>query len=67
MSSSVPLKRNFFKEVFKIGNSLAEESSVVARTGRALLANGIGEGIEETTEELLADFSKACFNVVNIS
>ena len=65
MSSSTPLKRSFFKEVFKIGNSLAEESSVVARTGRALLANGIGEGIEETTEELLADFSKACFNVVN--
>ena len=66
MAASAPLKKNFFNEVFKIGNTLAADSaSVVAKTGRALLANGLGEAVEETSEELLADFSKACFNFVN--
>lgn len=66
MAASASLKKNFFNEVFKIGNTLAADSaSVVAKTGRALLANGLGEAVEETSEEVLADFSKACFNFVN--
>jgi hypothetical protein len=36
----------------------------MAKTVGSVVAQGFGEGIEEISEEALADFSKSCFNVV---
>ncbi len=57
-------KKQYAKELFKVGKSIANaEYATGAKTMKATLAAGVGEGFEEVSEEILADFSKACFNL----
>lgn len=56
-------KKNWAKRLFNAGKEAAKKDySLLNKTAGAVLANGLGEGTEELYEELLADFSKACFN-----
>lgn len=58
-------KKEYVKKLFNIGKKLAKaEYSTGSRGLKASIAGGIGEGIEEVSEELLADFSKGCYDVV---
>ena len=58
-------KKDWAKRLFNIGKDIATaEYSVMAKTAGSVLASGLGEGVEEVSEELLADFSKSCFNLV---
>ena len=62
-------KKQYIKRVFKIGKQAAEEAhATYASTGKGFLkastSAGLAEGLEEVSEELLADFSKGCYNVV---
>lgn len=58
-------KKEYAKKLFNIGKNIARaEYSNGTKTIKATLASGVGEGVEEVSEELLADFSKGCFNVV---
>ena len=57
------LTKDWMKRLFNAGKEAAKKDySLLNKTAGAVLANGIGEGIEEVSEEALADFSKACFN-----
>ena len=57
-------KKDWAKRLFNIGKDIATaEYSTMAKTVGSVLASGLGEGIEEVSEELLADFSKSCFNL----
>lgn len=67
--SSKEGKKAYVKNLFNIGRNLARdvysaEKATGARTLSATLASATGEGVEEVSEELLADFSKGCFDVV---
>jgi len=57
-------KLGIVKKLFKAGRDIAIEDYT---TGKKLMpsifAHALGEGTEEVSEELLADFSKSCFNV----
>ena len=58
-------KKDWAKRLFKAGRDIfTAEYSTAKKTMGSVLAQGLGEGIEEVSEEALADFSKACFNVV---
>ena len=62
-------KKAYVKNLFNIGKNLARdvytaEKAVGARTLPATFASALGEGVEEVSEELLADFSKGCYDVV---
>ena len=62
-------KRGFISKVFNIGKQTANDlytgyKSTGDRTIKAAFFNALGEGTEEVTEELLADFSKQCFNTI---
>ena len=58
-------KKQWVKRLFNIGKDICTaEYSTMAKTAGTVLAQGLGEGIEEVSEELLADFSKSCFNLV---
>ena len=58
-------KKDWAKRLFNIGKDIATaEYSTMAKTLGSVAAQGLGEGIEEVSEELLADFSKSCFNLV---
>lgn len=62
-------KKEYVKKLFNIGKNLARdvysaEKATGAKTLSATFASAAGEGIEEVSEELLADFSKGCFDVV---
>ncbi len=62
-------KQNFISKVFNIGKQTAIDlykgyKSTGDRTIKAAFFNALGEGTEEVTEELLADFSKQCFNTI---
>lgn len=63
-------KKEWAKKVFNIGKNLANATYANgSRKGagllKASLAGGLGEGVEEVSEEVLADFSKGCYNTVN--
>lgn len=63
-------RKEYAKRVFKLGRDIANATYVNgSRKGKDLLtaslAAGAGEGFEEVSEELLADFSKGCYNAVN--
>ena len=63
-------KMKWAKKLFNIGKDIATaEYSTGSRAGKDLIkasfAGGLGEGIEEISEEFLADFSKGCYNTVN--
>jgi hypothetical protein len=58
-------KKEYVKKLFNIGKNIANaEYSNGSRALKATLAAGAGEGVEEVSEELLADFSKGCYDVV---
>lgn len=58
-------KKEWAKRLFNIGKDImTAEYSTAAKTVGSVLAQGLGEGIEEVSEEALADFSKSCFNLV---
>ena len=58
-------KKDWAKRLFNIGKDICTaEYSTMAKTLGTVAAQGLGEGIEEVSEELLADFSKSCFNLV---
>lgn len=58
-------KKEYTKKLFNIGRDIARaEYATGAKTLKATLAAGTGEGVEEVSEELLADFSKGCYDVV---
>lgn len=58
-------KQSYVKKVFNIGKGIANGTYVNGtKTLGASLAAGAGEGTEEVSEELLADFSKGCYDVV---
>lgn len=57
-------KKEWAKRLFNIGKDIARaEYSMLPKTIGSVLASGLGEGVEEVSEELLADFSKSCFNL----
>jgi hypothetical protein len=57
-------KLNFIKNVFNKGKDIAvEDYTLGKRLLPSMFAHAAGEGIEEVSEEVLADFSKSCFNV----
>lgn len=64
-------KMKWAKDLFNEGKNIANavyangQRNGFKALGSASIAGGLGEGVEETTEELLADFSKACYNTVN--
>lgn len=61
--ASKETKKDWMKRMFNAGKEAAKKDySLLNKTSKTVLANGIGEGLEEISEELLADFSKACFN-----
>ena len=65
--SSIPKegKKEYVKKLFNLGKNIAKAEYVAgADVMKATLAAGAGEGVEEVSEELLADFSKGCFNAV---
>lgn len=58
-------KKEYTKKLFNIGRDIARaEYANGTRTLTATLASAAGEGVEEVSEELLADFSKGCYDVV---
>lgn len=58
-------KRSWALRLFNAGKNIAKGEYVNgAKTVKSTVAAGIGEGLEETSEELLADFSKGAFNTV---
>ena len=58
-------KKTWAKRLFNVGKDIFNtEYSTAKKTVGSVLAQGVGEGIEEVSEEALADFSKSCFNLV---
>lgn len=58
-------KKEYTKKLFNIGKDIARaEYANGTRTLTATLASAAGEGVEEVSEELLADFSKGCYDAV---
>ncbi len=58
-------KKEYTKKLFNIGRDIARaEYANGSKTMTATLASAAGEGFEEVSEELLADFSKGCYDVV---
>lgn len=58
-------KKEYTKKLFKIGRDIARaEYANGSKAMTATLASAAGEGFEEVSEELLADFSKGCYDVV---
>jgi hypothetical protein len=58
-------RKSWAKRLFNIGKDIANaEYSTMKKTVGSVVAQGVGEGIEEVSEEALADFSKSCFNLV---
>lgn len=60
-------KQGFVKELLKIGRNVATnvyaEKAIAKKSAEVIGAHALGEAFEETSEELLADASKAIFNV----
>lgn len=58
-------KKEYTRKLFNIGKNIAKyEYANGSKTLKATLAAGAGEGVEEISEEFLADFSKGCFNTL---
>lgn len=57
-------KQSWAKRVFKIGADLANElENPINMSVKSLASRALGEGIEEVSEEFLADASKSMFNL----
>lgn len=55
-------KRGFMKKMLDLGKGLAEGRWHGSKAIGAVVANALGEGIEETSEELLFDLTKSIYN-----
>ena len=59
-------KQAYVKKLFNMGKNLYQQgvnaNSGVKQLGAQMFAHGLGEGIEEVSEELLADFARSCYN-----
>lgn len=65
-------RQNLLKRIFNIGKRIATDdyarqqfTSKTLSPMSVVLAHAAGEGFEEVSEEVLADFSKTAFNTVN--
>lgn len=63
-------KKEYAKRIIGLGKKLATDvySELKEPSKRVLatsFAHGLGEGVEEVSEELLADFSKGCYDIIN--
>lgn len=72
--TSKEAKQNFALKLFNAGKNLfnatyfdkaLEGGSKLGTLGGMMLASGIGEGVEEVSEEFLKDFAYGAFNTVN--
>lgn len=60
-------KRKYASKLFNAGKKAFHDIWTAEKangTTKASLINGLAEGVEEVSEEILADFSKACFNTI---
>lgn len=61
-------KQGFVKKLLNIGRNVATnvyaEKALAKKSAEVIGAHALGEAFEETSEELLADASKAIFNVI---
>lgn len=58
-------KMSFVKNLFNKGKQLALQDHYTGDTLlKNVLSHAIGEGVEEVSEEFLADFSRGCYDVV---
>ena len=55
-------KNKLFRRIIKIGNDVASGKYHGQQTAKAILANGLGEGVEEMSEEFLYDLVKSINN-----
>lgn len=55
-------KKSLFRKIMQIGKDIADGSYHGKQTLAAIAANGLGEGIEEMSEEALYDFTKTINN-----
>lgn len=61
-------KQSLYKRIFNYGKQLATQDyddSILKSASKMTVSSMLSEGIEETSEELLLDFSKSIFNVAN--
>lgn len=61
-------KQSLYKRIFNYGRQLATQDyddSILKSTAKMTISSMLSEGIEETSEELLLDFSKSLFNIAN--
>lgn len=58
-------KLKFAQAAMKLGKDLFNASYSTKKGIKAVAANALGEGIEESTEELLYDLSKSMFNAIS--
>ena len=59
-------KKNLFKQIFDLGKQAATghyADNTITNTAKMTVASALSEGVEETSEELLLDFSKTIFNI----
>lgn len=59
-------KKNLFRQFFDLGKQSATghyADSTITNTAKMTTASALSEGFEETSEELLLDFSKTIFNI----
>lgn len=58
-------KKTLIKKALKFGSEIFKGSYHAKQGTKALAANALGEGFEETSEELWADVNKSIFNQLN--
>lgn len=61
-------KGNIFRRIFNLGKEAAighYSDDTILNTAKMTTASALSEGFEETSEELLLDFSKTVFNIAN--
>lgn len=59
-------KKNLFRRIVEFGKQSAighYADSTITNTAKMTVASALSEGVEETSEELLLDFSKTIFNI----
>lgn len=65
-SESKGLTKNVFAKLFNGAKSFAQNNyKAIADGSTSILSNALAEGVEEVTEEVLYDVTKATFNVIS--
>lgn len=56
--------KSWAKRLFNVGKEAAKDDySLLNKSAKSIGASALAEGLEEVSEEALADFSKTCFNI----